>query len=100
MSLIIAGTIRVPAENLDALRPHMRAMVEASRAEDGCLQYAYGEDVLEPGLIRVFEIWRDQTALDAHFQSAHIAAWRSVWADLGVGDRRLTLYEAGAERAL
>lgn len=100
MSLIIAGTIRVPAENLDALRPHMRAMVEASRAEDGCLQYAYGEDVLEPGLIRVFEIWRDQPSLDAHFQSAHIAAWRSQWPPLGVSDRRLTLYEAGAERPL
>ena len=100
MSLIIAGTIRVPAENLEALRPHMQAMVEASRAEDGCLQYAYGEDVLEPGLIRVFEVWRDQAALDAHFQSSHIAAWRSQWPALGVGDRRLTLYEAGAERGL
>ncbi|HEY9234845.1 MULTISPECIES: putative quinol monooxygenase [Phenylobacterium] len=100
MSLIIAGTIRVPAENLQALRPHMRAMVEASRAEDGCIQYAYGEDVLEPGLIRVFEAWRDQAALDAHFQSPHIAAWRSRWPALGVDDRRLTLYEVTAERPL
>lgn len=100
MSLIVAGTIRLPAENLPALRPHMRAMVEASRAEDGCIQYAYGEDVLEPGLIRVFELWRDQAALDTHFKSPHIAAWRSQWPALGVGDRRLTLYEAGAGRQL
>ena len=43
----------------------MRAMVEASRAEDGCLGYSYAEDVLEPGLIHVAERWRDRAALVA-----------------------------------
>ena len=32
--------------------------------EDGCIDYAYAEDVLEPGLIRVSEVWRDQAALN------------------------------------
>ncbi len=56
MSLIIAGTVRIPPENLARLKPHMLAMLTASRAEDGCLEYSYGEDVADPGLIRVFEI--------------------------------------------
>ena len=60
MSLIVAGTIRVPPANLDAFRPHMLAMMAATRAEDGCMAYSYAEDVAEPGLIRVFEAWRDQ----------------------------------------
>ena len=38
MSLIIAGTVRVPPEFLNDFRPHMRAMLDASRAEDGCLE--------------------------------------------------------------
>ena len=100
MSLIIAGTIRVPPERLDAFRPHMIAMLEASRAEDGCLVYSYAEDVAEPGLIRVFEVWRDQAALDAHFQTPHLAAWRAAWPEFGVSDRRLIAYEVASQRAV
>lgn len=100
MTLIIAGTVRVPVENLQAFRPHMLAMLEASRAEDGCIAYSYAEDVAEPGLIRVFEAWRDQAALDAHFATAHMAAWRSHWPAFGVADRQLRAYDVAAERAL
>ncbi len=100
MSLIVAGTVRAPPENLDGLRPHMIAMMAATRAEDGCEAYAYAEDVAEPGLIHVFEIWRDQTALDAHFATAHMAAWRAAWPAFGVGDRNLKAYEIAAERGL
>jgi len=100
VSLVIAGTIRVPPERLDAFRPHMLAMLGASRAEDGCLEYSYAEDVAEPGLIRVFEAWRDQAALDAHFQTPHLAAWRAAWPEFGVSDRRLIAYEVASERAV
>ena len=100
MTLIIAGTVRVPPENLERFKPHMLAMLTASRAEDGCLEYSYAEDVAEPGLIRVFEAWRDQAALDAHFQTAHMAAWRAAWPSFGVSDRRLFAYEVASERPL
>lgn len=100
MSLVIAGTIRVPPENLAAFRPHMLAMLEASRAEDGCLVYSYAEDVAEPGLIRVFEAWRDQAALEAHFATAHLAAWRAAWPEFGVSDRRLIAYEVASQRVV
>ena len=98
--VIIAGTVRVPPENAAALRPHQDAMLAASRAEDGCLSYSYAFDVQDPGLIRVFEAWRDQAAIDAHFQAPHMAEWRAAWPALGVTDRRLSLYEISAERAL
>ncbi len=41
----------------------MKRMSDASRAEDGCVEYGYAEDVLEPGLIHVKELWIDQNAL-------------------------------------
>lgn len=100
MTILIAGTVRVPPENVEAFRPHMQAMLTASRAEDGCLAYSYAVDVQDPGLIRVFEAWRDQAAIDAHFQMAHMAAWRAAWPQFGVSDRRLSLYEVASERAL
>jgi quinol monooxygenase YgiN len=100
VTITVAGTFRLPPQNLAAFRPHMLKMLAASRAEDGCLVYSYAEDVAEPGLIRVFEAWRDQACLDAHFRTAHMAEWRAAWPAAGAGERDLTLYEVAAERAL
>ena len=100
MSLIIAGTVRVPPENLDRFRPHMIAMLEASRAEAGCQTYSYAEDVAEPGLIRVFEAWESQAHLEAHFATANMAIWRSHWPSFGVSDRQLIAYETASQRDL
>ena len=76
----------------------MKHMVDASRAEDGCVEYAYAEDVFEPGLIHVKELWTDQAALNAHFASAHIAEWRAAWPSLQIGDRNLRVYDVGEPR--
>ncbi|MBP7817796.1 MAG: antibiotic biosynthesis monooxygenase [Phenylobacterium sp.] len=100
MTVIIAGTVRVPPENLERFKPHMLAMLAASRAEDGCLEYSYAVDVADPGLIRVYEAWRDQAAIDAHFQAPHMAAWRAAWPQFGVGDRQLIAYQTASQRPL
>lgn len=96
--LLIVGTVRLPPEKLPDARPIMRVMVECSRAEDGCVEYSYAEDVLDPGLIHVKEIWRDQAALDRHFTSGHIDDWRASWPGLGIRDRDLRVYEVGEPR--
>ena len=96
--LLILGTVRLPPENMRAARPIMARMAAASRAEDGCVDYVYAEDVFEPGLIHVKELWTDQQALDRHFASVHLSAWRAAWPDLGIGDRKLSVYEVGAPR--
>ncbi|QND56539.1 putative quinol monooxygenase [Mesorhizobium huakuii] len=93
--LLIIGTIRLPPDRFEEARPVMERMVSGSRAEDGCLEYSYASDVLDTGLIRVTEVWRDKAALDAHFRSPHIAEWRASWPALGIGERNLVLYEAG-----
>lgn len=92
--ILILGTIRAPAGAMAALRAPMAAVVAASRAEDGCIEYAYGEDMLVPGLIRVSEVWRDRAALEAHFKAPHMDPWRAARAALGVGERNLNLYES------
>ncbi len=81
--LLIVGTVRLPPDRLSDARPAMEAMIAASRAEPGCVDYCYAEDVLEPGLIHVKEVWADRTALDGHFASEHLAAWRSTWPAVG-----------------
>lgn len=98
--LLIVGTIRLPAGLMDAARPMMAAMVEASRAETGCVDYSYAEDVLDAGLIHVKERWVDRAALEEHFKSPHLAKWRANWPSLGIGERNLCLYEVGEPKPI
>jgi len=93
--LLIIGTVRLPAVNLAMARPAMQRMVAASRAEPGCITYNYAEDLFDPGLIHISELWSDRAALDLHFATDHIAQWRSAWPELGITDRKLVLYEVG-----
>ncbi|HEY5412227.1 MAG TPA: putative quinol monooxygenase [Caulobacteraceae bacterium] len=93
------GTIRLPPGALSDARPIMARMVSATRAELCCAEYFCAEDVLEPGLIHVKEAWSDQIALDEHFASDHISAWRSAWPALGITDRNLRVYEVGEPRS-
>jgi quinol monooxygenase YgiN len=98
--IVLNGTIRIPADKLDQARPLMKAVIEATRQEDGCLFYSFGEDVLQPGLIVVAEAWRDGACLGAHLDSPHFIAWRDAGAALGVFDRQLTVYEAVSSKPL
>ncbi len=98
--LLIAGTVRVPVENLAAARDAAAAMILATRAEDGCLQYAFAEDLLDPGVIHISEVWRDKGALEGHGKSAHMAVWRTAVRELGVRERNLKIYEVGEGQPL
>ncbi len=98
--IIVTGHVRLAPENVERARPHMRTVIEANRKEDGCLLFAYGEDVLEPGMIRIVERWRDWAALAAHDKATHVVAWRAALKDIGVLGREVIAHEAGEERTL
>lgn len=98
--IIVTGHVRFAPERIAGLRPHMRAMVDASRNEPGCLVYAYGEDLLDPGLLRIVERWESWPALEAHGKAPHLVAWRAVVKEAGVIDREVTAHETSEERAL
>lgn len=94
MPIAIVGQFRIPLENLATAQPLMIAVMEASRAEDGCIEYNYAEDLLEPGLIRVSEIWESREHLAAHFKSAHMQRWIAERAGLGLSGRQVTGFAA------
>lgn len=93
--IVIEGSIRVA--DLARARPAMAEMIEASRAEPGCIDYSYAVDLLDAGLVRVCERWESRAALAAHLASAHIGRWRALWPEIGVSDRLLRLYDASPE---
>lgn len=98
--IVIAGFYRFPLDQLDAVKPAMVRMIDLSRAEPGCGHYAFSEDIVEPGMIRVSESWEDEAALKAHATSAHMAEWRAASAAHGIYDRTITAYDVTGSRSL
>jgi quinol monooxygenase YgiN len=98
--IVVTGEFRLPVEALDQARDAMIRIIEASRAEQGCLSYAYAQDVLEPGLIRVSEAWADRGALERHFAAEHMKRWQQERAALDMTERRVTAHQVESSEAL
>jgi len=98
--IIVTGAIRLPANCVAQARPHMRELIEATRQEAGCLLYAWAEDVLDPGLLRMIEHWRDWPSFLAHDRSPHAAKWKATVAQIGILHRDMRAHEGSNERAL
>jgi quinol monooxygenase YgiN len=98
--VIIQGEVRIHPDDMDKLREAARDMIRATRAEEGCIVYAYGEDVLDPGLIHVVERWRDEAAVASHAQSAHMAAFNAALAKARVLAVKIIAFDASGERVL
>ena len=76
--VLLSVVIRVPPGEVAALRPALATAVKASRAEPGNLAYTMAEDMVEPGVIRVFEAYIGDAALAAHGASDHFKTWREI----------------------
>jgi quinol monooxygenase YgiN len=96
--IVVSGHIRVRPDKMDVLRPAMRVALEGTRREPGCLLYAYGEDVLDPGLIRIVERWQSWEAIEAHSKAPHIKVWADAReANGGTLERDIWAHEANGE---
>jgi len=80
--LIVLAKAKVGADGLEAARAAIAAMVAASNAEAGCIAYAFTQDLLDPGVLHIFEKWQDDAALAAHFATPHMAAFGAAIAGL------------------
>lgn len=79
---IISARIQVKEECRSQFVEVSQAIIEGTRAEEGCLFYALHEDVHEPGSFLFYEEWTDQAAIDNHFEEPHFKQFGEDIADL------------------
>ena len=60
--------------------------------EVGCLHYAFAADVTRDGRFQLSEWWEDSAALESHFQSKHMAAFRAGMSALRIENRVFKKY--------
>lgn len=92
--LIVLGEATLGEGALDNAHEALTAMVEASRAEEGCISYGYSQDILDPTKLQIVEKWVDDDALAFHFQTPHMAAFQQALAGLDVTVTEVSKFQA------
>ena len=97
--LLVYGSARFHADDIDAMREAAHDMVSKSRDEEGCIAYSYAFDLFDPTLMHIVEKWDDRAALARHFEMPHMKTWRATLATLRISDLELFTIE-GDEQVL
>ncbi len=93
-TILVTGIIDLdPAKRDDAIAAVAKVM-DATRAEDGCVTYTFSADVSDPGRFWLQEQWRDQASIDAHMNQPHLAELMAAMGELGVTSAEITTWNA------
>ena len=87
--IILAGTITCDPEKMEEALTAIRPLMEATQAEEGCIDYALSADSLVPGLIRIYEEWETDEALEVHRKAPHMADFQAQTSSFGVSGMSL-----------
>ncbi len=99
--IIVEGYVRMAGPgDFETVRSAAEAQIAASRAEDGCLDYTYAIDVLDPQVMRVLERWQSWQALEAHFRQPHMQAWREALQNVQFLERVIRAHETSETRTV
>ena len=74
--IVVNARIKSSRDDIRILTPAFLEMEAASRAEEGCLGYSFSVDLSDPSIVHLTEKWASPEALQAHFKSAHMAAFQ------------------------
>jgi quinol monooxygenase YgiN len=73
--IIIAGSLSFDASDRDDVIAGLHQVTALSRADDGCVEYSWAEDLESPNVFRFFECWESQELFDAHLEKPHEKAF-------------------------
>ena len=92
--LIVLAVAQLGEGAIDKGRAALETMISASREEEGCIDYSYAIDILDPNRLIIVEKWVDDAALAFHFQTPHMAAFQLALQNLEVNITELAKYQA------
>ena len=92
--LVVHVHVRVRPADLEAFLAETRRNAAASLEESGVRRFDVLQDEGDPGHVLLNEVYVDQSAADAHKQTAHYARWRDAVAGMMAEPRTSTRFAA------
>ena len=72
--LRVTASLTAKPEAVDSLRADLLRLVEATRQEEGSVEFDLFESASSPGTFITVERWRSQDDFEAHMQTPHLAS--------------------------
>ena len=98
--IVVAGYIDIDPAGMDRAAPLVARVLEATRAEAGCVLYVISRSIDVPGRLHIHEEWESLEALAAHGEAPHLAAFRAELGEIGVKGHKVWRREAGEATTL
>jgi autoinducer 2-degrading protein len=92
--LVVHVHARVRPDDLEAFLAETRRNAAASLEEPGVRRFDVLQQEGDPGHVVLNEVYADQSAADAHKQTAHYARWRDAVAGMMAEPRTSTRFAA------
>lgn len=78
--IVVNAVIVATEETIEAMKDAIRVMEVKSREENGCHDYTFSVELSNPEVLRITEKWEDMSALEAHFNTPHMADFQQAMA--------------------
>ena len=69
--IVVAGTVKVKPEKEQEFIDFSKTLIAPSRAESGAISYSFYKDETKENVFIFYEEWKNQAALDEHFQTPY-----------------------------
>lgn len=76
--LTILARILAKAEKQELVQTELLKLIEATRAEEGCINYDLHQDNENPNLFLFYENWTSRELWQKHMETAHLAAFKAA----------------------
>jgi quinol monooxygenase YgiN len=80
--IVLIATLQIIPEHREEF---ISAMLEDAKGsvstESGCIRFDVLQDSSDPSRLHLYEVYRDEAALDTHANSPHLIKWRETVKD-------------------
>ncbi len=91
--IVLVVRCEVQPQHLQAFIAEVTSNAENSRKEPGCLRFDVLQKDPDQYTFLLYEMYRDNAALEAHRATAHFGRWRDTAVPMLKGDRIRDQYE-------
>ncbi|BEU28464.1 putative quinol monooxygenase [Paraburkholderia sp. 22B1P] len=90
--LTLVAFLRAKPGHVEELGRRLQDLVGPTRAESGCLNYDLHRSNDDPSVWMLYENWRTEKDLDAHFKTAYLEEFLSHLSEVLEGDMDIRRY--------
>lgn len=97
MTILIAGTVEIDADNRDRALAEAAPLIAETRSQKGCVHYVWSADPTSDTRIYVYEYWTSTEDLAAHLAGPYYASMLQQLGSFGVYNTEVSKFRIDHE---